>query len=346
MGSVKNFSVDQPAASTSLGEGSFVFTDDYSVFDWGKMPDEIEDKGKSLCMMGAYNFELLEEEGIRTHYRGVVEDERIKSLDELNGPVDTMAISLTQVPDLPFTGGEYDYDSFHASGGDNYLIPLEIVFRNSVPEGSSLRRRREPREVGLDYDEWPDESVELEEPIVEFSTKFEEKDRYIDDKTAREISGLGDDFEKLRGIAEEVNRVITQRADEVGLSHEDGKIECLYFEGEILVADVVGTFDENRFLYDGEQISKEFIRQYYKSYDPEWVDAVKKAKGEADEKEIADWKSLCEVSPKPLPEDVLETAGEIYASGANLYMGEEWFDTPHIDDVVEKVRQKRAVFQR
>lgn len=37
----------------------FEFTDDYSVFDWGKMPDTIENKGRALTIFGAYFFEKL-----------------------------------------------------------------------------------------------------------------------------------------------------------------------------------------------------------------------------------------------------------------------------------------------
>jgi phosphoribosylaminoimidazole-succinocarboxamide synthase len=37
----------------------FEYTDDYSVFDWGKMPDTIENKGRALAIMGAYFFERL-----------------------------------------------------------------------------------------------------------------------------------------------------------------------------------------------------------------------------------------------------------------------------------------------
>lgn len=39
----------------------FRFTDAYSAFDWGKMPDELPDKGKSLAIMGAHIFEKLED---------------------------------------------------------------------------------------------------------------------------------------------------------------------------------------------------------------------------------------------------------------------------------------------
>lgn len=37
----------------------FEYTDDYSVFDWGKMPDTIANKGRSLAIMGAFFFEEL-----------------------------------------------------------------------------------------------------------------------------------------------------------------------------------------------------------------------------------------------------------------------------------------------
>lgn len=37
----------------------FHFTDDYSVFDWGKMPDTIENKGRALAKMGAFFFNQL-----------------------------------------------------------------------------------------------------------------------------------------------------------------------------------------------------------------------------------------------------------------------------------------------
>lgn len=37
----------------------FEFTDDYSVFDWGKMPDTIGNKGRALALMGGYLFDRL-----------------------------------------------------------------------------------------------------------------------------------------------------------------------------------------------------------------------------------------------------------------------------------------------
>ena len=340
MTSVKNFRVAAAAMADALGRGAFAFTDDYSVFDWGKMPDEIPDKGASLCTMGAFNFELLEDAGVPTHYRGVVVDGEEQSLDAAladgHAPRE-MAIDLTQVPELPFEAGSYDYDAYHGAAGSNYLIPLEIVFRNRVPVGSSLRKRSAPTDHGLDRDSWPDEPVDLPETVVEFSTKYEEQDRYLSRAEADEIAGQAS-IGALADRAREVNRIVTEQAAEAGLTHQDGKIECLCVDGEIRIADVVGTFDESRFAYGGQQLSKEVIRQYHRRTQPEWVEAVSAAKERAKAEGVADWKSLCEHQPEPLDESVIEVARDMYCAGTNAYVGREVFDAPSLDEAMGAVR--------
>ncbi|SEH52692.1 phosphoribosylaminoimidazole-succinocarboxamide synthase [Halopenitus malekzadehii] len=363
MTSVKEFRVAEPATAESLGRGRFVFTDAYSVFDWGRMPDPIPRKGASLCTMGAYNFERLEEAGVPTHYRGVVDpnrageptaepnaaepdadepipDDAIVGLDAVSTPPTEMVIELTQVPELPYLGdGDgYDYDAYHASAAENYLIPLEVVFRNTVPIGSSLRDRREPSDVGLDASEWPETVVDLPEPVVEFSTKYEEQDRYLTREEATRIAGAAS-IEDLEATALAVNRVVTDRANAAGFDHEDGKIECLYLDGEIRVADVVGTFDENRFAYDGQEVSKEVVRQWYKRNDSEWVAAVSEAKQAVADRSVADWRTICDDEPVPLPDRVIEAVSAMYAAGANAYTGVDLFDAPAIEEAVDDVRE-------
>ncbi|MGM0446918.1 MAG: phosphoribosylaminoimidazolesuccinocarboxamide synthase [Methanobacteriota archaeon] len=343
MTSVKEFRVDEPATAKELGRGRFVFTDAYSVFDWGQMPDAIPNKGASLCAMGAFNFELLEGEGVPTHYRGVADSNVIYPLDEATATPTEMAIDLTQVPDLPYEGPHagYDYDAFHAAGGENYLVPLEVVFRNRVPVGSSLRTRADPTNFGLDDlagpdGEWPAEPVDLPEPVVEFSTKYEEQDRYLTRAEAAEVAGAAD-IDALESLARDVNRVVTERAEATGFVHEDGKIECLYVDGELRVADVVGTFDENRFSYGGRGISKEVVRQWYKANDPDWVAAVKEAKESVAGRDIDDWRALCTPDPDPLPPAVVDAVSDLYAAGTNAYTGREWFDTPEIEAALDAV---------
>lgn len=334
MTSVKRFNVERDPTANELGRGAFVFTDEYSIFDWGSMPDPIPEKGASLCTTGAFSFERLEAAGVGTHYRGVVGDgDTVARLDAVDGPPREMAIDLTVVPALPHDGGDYDYEAYYDAVGDHHLIPLEIVFRNRVPVGSSLRRRTEPADHGLEYRTWPETPVELEAPIVEFSTKFEASDRYLSRAEAEHIAGPAE-LDRLSSIARAVNRVITEQAEAAGLVHEDGKIECLYDQGAIRVADVAGTFDENRFSYGGKPVSKEVLRQYYKREQADWVDAVDDAKTEAARRDITDWRTLVEFEPRPAPTAVIEAVADLYRAGANAYTGQAWFETTGLEPAV------------
>jgi phosphoribosylaminoimidazole-succinocarboxamide synthase len=287
--------------------------------------------------MGAYNFELLEDAGVPTHYDGVVSGGETVPLSAAADPPREMAIELTQVPDLPHDGREYDYDTYYADAGENHLIPLEIVFRNTVPVGSSLRSRADPTEFGLGHSEWPQRVVDLPEPVVEFSTKLEASDRYLARSETDRLAGSVD-VDRLEALALEVNEIVTERASEVGLVHEDGKIETFYYDGEVRVADVVGTFDENRFSVAGQEVSKEVIRQYHKRTQPEWVEAVTEAKERARAEDVADWKSRCEREPEPLPGHVVDAARDLYTAGTNAYVGRELFDAPPLDTAVETVQ--------
>ncbi len=94
MGSVKDLQITKKPSQTEMGVGRFSFSDRYSVFVWGEMPDHIESKGAALCTMGAYCFERLEEQGIKTHYRGLVDESgKTVKFNELKQPSSTMEVS-------------------------------------------------------------------------------------------------------------------------------------------------------------------------------------------------------------------------------------------------------------
>ena len=338
MTSVKEIAVDEPAGADTLGVARFSFTDAYSVFDWGQMPDPIPGKGRSLCTMGAFNFERLEAEGIATHYRGVISDGETTAtqLEACDAPPRIMSFDLANVPDLPPTEDGYDYGHFHEAAGTAYVVPLEVVFRNRVPIGSSLRRRVKPGDIGLGFDNWPDEPVDLDAPLIEFSTKFERSDRYLDRTEAQEIAGLAE-LDAIERLARDVNSVVTERAKAMGFRHDDGKIEVVYHDGELLVADVVGTFDENRFTYDGQQVSKEVVRQFYRRFDPDWVEAVERAKAEAKDAGTHDWKGMCEIDPDPLPSDVVQLIADFYAAGAETYTDLGLFEVDDLGTVLDRL---------
>jgi len=204
-----------------------------------------------------------------------------------------------------------------------------------------VRARFSPRDLGLDFGEWPEESLELEKPVIDFSTKLEKKDRYLRREEAIEISCLGENlFSELEGIAFKVNEVISKHAESRGFKNEDGKIEAFYFNDELFVADVCGTFDENRFSFQGREVSKEVARQHYKRIQPEWVEAVDSAKKTAARSGAADWKKYCGINPKPLPKKFLELFSEMYRAGANQYLDRKWFEARSLKEVLGEIYSK------
>lgn len=338
MGSVKDLMVKERPAKNTLGQGLFVFSDRYSIFDWGEMPDLIPSKGQVLAITGAFNFELLEKKGIRTHYKGLIANGKSVGIDEITAPTNKMSIAIAYKPKVYNRDGKYQYEDL--TKRNNFLIPLEIVFRNYVPIGSSLRKRYTPEDFGLEEDSWPDEEIELSQPMIEFSTKLEKQDRYLSQEEAYRISGLSEaKFEELREIAAKVNRELTDHASTRNFKHLDGKIECIFDRGQIIVADVVGTFDENRFSFQGIQISKEVLRQWYKSNDKIWYKEVISAKEQARIDNVSDWTGLVSSKPRPIEPQVKELVANMYQAGANRWLDRDLFDAPTLSQVLEELKQ-------
>ena len=346
MGSVKDLEIVTKPTKTSLGVGRFHFSDRYSVFDWGEMPDKIEGKGAALCIMGAYCFERLEQKGIKTHYRGLITEKgETASVKELKQPTNIMEISLVNVfRPRAFTEGsklEYDYSTFAPSLA-NYLIPLEIIYRNGLPEGSSIFKRLEQgsitiQDLGLDH--YPKPGERLAKPVFDVSTKLEEKDRYLTWEQAQKIGGLTpEDIEDVKTLLLNVNKMITQIALKADLENEDGKIELAFDpDRRLMVVDVVGTLDECRFTYNGLHVSKEIARQFYRK--TSWYNDVEEAKNKAELEGIKDWKKLCNTSPPKLDPTLKTVISEMYMATSNELTEQKIFDVPRLAEITEKHKE-------
>jgi len=335
MGSVKDLVVLSSPMDEEPGRGKFIFSDRYSVFDWGEMPNTIPQKGTSLCLIGAHFFEKLEKMGIPTHYLGVEEEGRVKKLSELREPTNVMHVRLVRVILPSRMGGSYDYGLYHRIRG-NFLLPFEFIYRNTVPESSSLRRRIEEGKVALsDFGlvELPPPGEFLKEPILDVSTKLEEQDRYL---SWKEVEALGilssEEIEKIREVLILVDRFITREAHRIGVENEDGKIE-LAFDGErkFLLVDVVGTPDECRFTFRGMPMSKEILRSFYRK--TEWYREVQEAK----EAHSTGWRASVLTSPPPLPPELVQLASWVYQRIAMDLTQREWFPgVPSLEEIVDK----------
>lgn len=337
MGSVKDLEIIIPPTEDSTGQGRFIFSDRYSVFDWGEMPDHIPDKGASIALLGAYFFERLQDMGIKTHYIGLIEDNRCKELNKLNAPSNIMEIHLVRVLEPTYRDNGYDYSVYKSQKG-NFLIPLEIIYRNSVPEGSSLLKRMNKGDISpeaLGFSAPPHPGEKLEKPVYDVSTKLEITDRYITWQEAQEIASLSEsELQDIHNLTERINRLITDEFAKIGLNNEDGKIELAFDpDRRLMVVDVLGTLDECRFTYNGIPVSKEIARLYYRKTD--WYHAIEEAK----KKDRMNWKALVNISPEPIPPRLKELISLVYKSCTNTITGKEWFPAvPDIQDILEELR--------
>jgi phosphoribosylaminoimidazole-succinocarboxamide synthase len=348
MGSVKDLEILRPSTKSRMGLGRFHFSNRYSVFDWGEMPDLIDDKGAALCMMGAFCFERLESEtGIKTHYKGLVTAEGKSGIrsSELDEPSDIMEVDLVNViRPKPYADakGELTYDySIYLPDLRNFLIPLEIVYRNGLPEGSSIFKRLEqgtikPGDLGLDH--YPQQGEQLRKPIFDPSTKLEKGDRYVTWTDAQRMVNLSDEeTSEIKDVLLKVDELITDVASKARLKNEDGKIEMAFNpKREMMVVDVIGTLDECRFTFGGQHVSKEVARQFYKK--TQWYKELEEAKKEARANGIEDWKSLCRTQPVRLDPTLKQIIRYMYTSVANEFLGKKVFDSPRLDEVMSNYK--------
>lgn len=337
MGSVKDLKILKEANKEENGIGRFIYSDRYSVFDWGEMPDQIPNKGAAISILGAYFFEKLESIGIATHYLGLIENDEVKKLADLKSPTNIMQMKLLRVIKPELSGNQYDYSKYDTREG-GFLIPLEVIYRNFLPPGSSVFKRLKngeitPQEIGLD--KMPEPNQKLVQPIYDVSTKLEITDRYMNWREAQQISGLNDkELAALKELTSTVNNLITQEFSKIGLVNEDGKIEVGFdLKRNLMLVDVFGTLDECRFTFEGLPVSKEIARIHYRN--TPWNNAVEEAK----KKDRQNWKEICELKPELLPSKLKESISQVYSACTNEITGKDWFkNIPPLKDILKDIK--------
>ncbi len=313
MGSVKDLDIVEEPTAEEEGVGVFEFSDRYSVFDYGEMPDEIEGKGEALCLMSAHNFKELEKEGIKSHFIGLDGRNRMK--------VKVVNVITQGTPD------EFK----------NMMVPLEIIYRNILGEGSSVFRRLKKGEIepsDLGFDSYPEVNKELDPPIIDFSTKYETFDRYFKNlDEVKEHAGFDDEMiDVIKDLALRVNGYINERAKELGWMHLDGKMEvALDKNGELMLADVLGTLDEDRFEYKGLKLSKQMLRNYYRG--TEWEKEMDRVKDQDLPKD--EWPE-----PPKMPKKLIDFVSDMYKAACNEWTGERHFDVKGLDELIEEDYQE------
>lgn len=310
--STKNLQIIEPPTTTREGVGTFEYTDNYTVFHYGRMPDLIPGKGEAICRMAVFNFTMLEAAGVRTHFRRFIAPNRIE-------------FDLARVPD-PDAGPL-------PPGAGNYLIPVQVLFRNELPQGSSVHRRLAAgtltlSEIGLDA--IPAVGEKLPHPLIEYATMLEEVNRFIGGPEAQRLAALSDEqFQAMRDTTITVNEVLTGHAHELGLNHCDGKLEFLVSsDARIVLADSPGTPDESRLMFNAVHCGKQVLRNWYADNGLEMPISKLIAEGVP----RSQWSQ-----PTPLPPEFLPVMSDLYRSLSETWTGERLWNAPDLPAATQAV---------
>lgn len=306
----------------------FEYSDRYSLFDWGEMPDHLEKKGEALAMMGALFFAEVEKHQIPHHFISL-SDKLGEKLDWT--PTPYLKVKKVSVTRPPKTETGYDY-AFYQTLPQEGLVPLEVMFRFGAGAGSSLTKRTKQDPTLLK--QWNLKTLEENKlwdlPLIDFSTKLEKGDRYLTHAEAQELAGLNsNEFATLMDYTTKVAVVLRNIFTQMGLELWDGKLEWAFTPGAdrgFMLVDSIG-LDELRLQKKGKSLSKEFLREYYRS--TPWFHQLTMAKDIA-ERTGQDFKKLCADEPPHLPTTEKDLATSLYLAFTNdlakLVIGKPIFD--------------------
>lgn len=380
-GSVK----DIRAEDKENGPYYFEYSDRYSIFDWGEMPDQLHQKGQALAFMASFFFRKMRASDSWAHFelpdfvRGEIRGRLEKSaafydlkkeglphhaialvgadLTALKNTEKSAILKVKKVPVIRPTvnGSTFDYSAYQKRPVEA-LVPLEVIFRLGLPQGSSLleRLKKQPeyaREIGVEGS--PQIGEFLRRPLVEFSTKLEPTDRYMGFAETQKVAGLSEtEFNYLYDLSLLCALKLSSLFAEIGVELWDGKFEFAFTPGasgtggerRFQLVDSIGP-DELRLLYKGTQLSKEVLRAAYR--DSSWHRATSEAKELAKKEGSLEWKKICrerlKESPAPLAPEIRFWSQGIYTALANALAAKAgeapWFkEAPDLDEVMNKLK--------
>jgi phosphoribosylaminoimidazole-succinocarboxamide synthase len=329
----------------------FKFSDRYSVFDWGEMPDSLDGKGMALASMAKLFFQVLgdkknwanwetpcpltveqelilntfKENGMKHHGIGLVDDQNINLTD--GNFSNSLAVEAMNVisPSYISEKRKYDYKEYTPDLVDT-LVPLEVIFRFDISNGSSLLKRtgdsKYLKSMGLEKAPTAGDHYDL--PLIEFSTKLESTDRYLPLQDAREISNMNiEEINRLKDVTVLLALRLKDVFKAIGVALHDGKFEFAFAQNltksrTFQLIDSIGP-DELRISASGKQLSKERLREFYR--DGEWHKLIEKAKELAIERGDPDWKTIChkefDANPPSIDKDKIEAVTMMYKTLTN-----------------------------
>ncbi len=352
--SVKSISIIKEATQKEHGITDFGCRPVFSVFDIGTIEPPIPLDNSTVNLMIGFNFELLKEQGIESHYISLVTEngEEISARDAVANKTPTTIARMKFVNRVmpEFRDGKWDYSMFQYPVNNNYVHPIEFISRNDLPKSSSVWKRVNKgdlalKDLGLPNDFTPGNEVDSNlKPILDYSTKFEPDDRYLTASQTLEILGISQErFQSINSITKKASDIMTDYAASRGFTRLDGKVEYITVHEDGTQKDILGdavcTWHEDRLLTpQGVGISKQRIRNKVVELNPEWYEDIGKAKDRAIKEGVEDFRTLMNpdikyVSPSP---DFFEAVNTLFRAGTNVWVNSKIYDLyPENDESLE-----------
>jgi phosphoribosylaminoimidazole-succinocarboxamide synthase len=374
---------------TADGTAVFKNMSDVSISDIGRRLGLKIEKGVLEALMTYYLFYKLKERNVKSHllgiWNGTVSDSFIplEGYSELSNPSSVLAVNFFRnTPELKFIEGSgYDYQPFiDELPKGNCMLPFEVITRYEVIKGVSSCTKKGEKEWNKfrekyntqhgSYGNLPtweqleamddNQVITLENPLVEITTKYEKKDKTVDNKTADQMTGASTDSkysaEKVADFALNATNIVKELLLDLGINIPDIKIEIgLDENGDLTIADVIGP-DEIRMylaeavLNEGDDdikdfdFSKQAIRNIYKEY-CNWFQVVEKC-----QKVYGDnWEERFErlgIQETPvLNSDIVEAVNEVYAEINQLILEKINNSSLNHDKLKDKIRTLKETIE-
>ena len=195
----------------------------------------------------------------------------------------------------------FDYSQFPHE--DGFVVPLEYIVRFGITSASSVYRKyqamdeksRQAFENELGATRPLEAWQYLENPIGDFTSKFEPEDRMVSKQEALVMSGLsGRQFVDSGKLAILGAWAVRQLVEEIGLLMWDIKWEFAKDGDDLVFVDTIDTdsFRATMFLdFEGERYvnhyNKQAMRDYFTLLHSDWIADVKAAKERGQQEGVA-----------------------------------------------------------
>lgn len=344
----------------------FDFVDSYTLASWGKVVDQIPQKGEAYSVLSGTFFEKLarpelwkeysrskealslrkasrygaifneiaedfQMKGLKSHYLGslnIVEG----AASQLGSVILPQPLSLIEKP-----------TRFHLARQIFSKRPdIATVLGEALPDYQTVRSLSTPRLIPAQV-QFQFVSAISDFPELRLFTVLESAERSLSLAEALAMGGLSaKQLQEMLLMSVWVAALLRWICQSAGIVLAQGRFQwALDEKGCCLLTDTLG-WDELEFQKSEMPLSLDFLAKQYHA--TAWYSGLQHVQSLAKEKGISDWRKHVTESPPPLSEQQKLFASQLCMALANRLTGKTWFpEALSLDEVIEDVEDLKNI---